>query len=836
MLRLRAAGILALALLGAGGVRLLGADFDLEKARGQFLSGAYQAVVKEAREALEAGLRNEEWHWLRTSSLWATGEYEKAKEAVETGLRASYYSIRMRVLAHKVFRSAGDAENAARMLEEINSLGGSRRFGLRDPVEVVALGEAAVLLGADPKLVLDNFLGPIRKSNPELREVHLAIGRLALDKRDYALAGQAFQEGLKKHPKDPELLHGLAEALAPSDRKEMLGVIEKVFEANKHHVGSRLLLIEHLIDAEDYLEAESELEKITEVNPHQPEMWAYRALLAHLENDTEGEAKARAAGLEFWKTNPEVDHIIGRKLSQKYRFKEGAEYQRQALKFDGAHLPAKMQLAQDLLRLGIEQEGWERAEEVAKADAYHIGAFNLVTLHDTIRKFTVLTNEHFILKMAPAEAEVYGAAALELLETARERLTRKYGLELEQQVTVEIFPEQKDFAVRTFGMPGGEGYLGVCFGSVITANSPATHTMNWQSMLWHEFCHVVTLNLTRNRMPRWLSEGISVHEERLADARWGEQMNPQFREFITEGKMKPIAELSAAFMAPPSGLHMQFAYFQSSLVVDYLIENFGLEKMRAILRDLGAGKEINDALAANTAPLPELEKGFKEFARGAAQAMGSDSVWKKPERRDDGSLDPAWAAVHPENFWVTRERIEEFAEEGKEEEAIPLLEKSIKTYPRQSGAGCAYDVLAGIYRSRKETAKEREILSEWAKWDGEAVEALLRLIEIDSAAKEHRSAVRYATQMLEVNPLHPRPYRALAEAAEHAGNEAGAMDSYRTVLRLDPPDRPEIHYRLARLARKADAPGARRHVLLALEEAPRFRAALQLLLELEAAR
>ena len=43
-----------------------------------------------------------------------------------------------------------------------------------------------------------------------------------------------------------------------------------------------------------------------------------------------------------------------------------------------------------------------------------------------------------------------------------------------QPVLVEIFPDQKDFGVRTFGMPDNPGFLGVCFGHVITANSPAS--------------------------------------------------------------------------------------------------------------------------------------------------------------------------------------------------------------------------------------------------------------------------------------------------------------------------------------------------------------------------
>ena len=111
---------------------------------------------------------------------------------------------------------------------------------------------------------------------------------------------------------------------------------------------------------------------------------------------------------------------------------------------------------------------------------------------------------------------------------------------------MEIFPEQKDFAVRTFGMPGGEGFLGVCFGSVITANSPASQggsPSNWKAVLWHEFCHVVTLHKTNNKMPRWLSEGISVYEERQADPAWGQSMNRRYREMILDGGLTPVSEL-----------------------------------------------------------------------------------------------------------------------------------------------------------------------------------------------------------------------------------------------------------------------------------------------------
>lgn len=52
---------------------------------------------------------------------------------------------------------------------------------------------------------------------------------------------------------------------------------------------------------------------------------------------------------------------------------------------------------------------------------------------------------------------------------------------------MEIFDSQKGL-VRTFGMPDDPGYLGVCFGRVVTANSPAANKaspVNWEAVLWH---------------------------------------------------------------------------------------------------------------------------------------------------------------------------------------------------------------------------------------------------------------------------------------------------------------------------------------------------------------
>jgi hypothetical protein len=65
-----------------------------------------------------------------------------------------------------------------------------------------------------------------------------------------------------------------------------------------------------------------------------------------------------------------------------------------------------------------------------------------------------LTNADFAVRMTVHEASLYGDRVLDLLNRAKAALSAKYGVELTNVTQVEIFPEQKDFAVRTFGMPG----------------------------------------------------------------------------------------------------------------------------------------------------------------------------------------------------------------------------------------------------------------------------------------------------------------------------------------------------------------------------------------------
>ncbi len=466
-------------------------------------------------------------------------------------------------------------------------------------------------------------------------------------------------------------------------------------------------------------------------------------------------------------------------------------------------------------------------------------AYNLTTLHDRIAGFRTLEGDGFLVRMDPKEAELYGRRVLDLLGRARKTLSERYGAEPPAPVIVEIFPQRREFAVRTFGLPGADGLLGVCFGRVITANSPAsqgTHPANWEAVLWHEFCHVVTLSKTRNKMPRWLSEGISVYEEERADPAWATTMTPKFRAIILGPELTPLSQLSAAFLNAKTSLHLQFAYYESALAVAFLVERAGLTSVKEVLDDLGAGVPINEALPRRTKmSLKELDERFLQYARERANRVAAGATWEEPELPGDANSAAlaTWVEKHPRSFHGWRRLAARLVEEGKQERARAAIETLRGLYPDYVGPENAYMLLAVLSRKQSDPAAERKALEELVARDGSASSAYLRLLELEEAASDWRGLTRDASRLLAINPLIAAPYRRLGRASEQLDQIDEALSAYRAVALLDESDPAGIHYRLARLLqREGKRDEARREVLKSLEEAPRYLEAHRLLLEL----
>lgn len=813
---------------------------ELAECREMLIRGDYQECILATHEAITKNRYGESWPLIKAQAEAASGQFDTSLMTIANGLRRYSWSIRLRWLAREAALRSGRAELADALLTEIRTLVMQFSWRYTDAEEIVILGLIDQLDGRDAREILDERFEKAKLRSRTSREPWLAIGDLALRKNDDALAADNFKAALELFPDDPDFVSGLARAMASSDRQAAMIGIEAALKANPKHIPSLLFQIEGLIDAEQYDAAIELLDRVHAIDSLEPDAWAYKAVIAHLTNDVRGETNYRDKALARWTSNPRIDHLIGRKLSQHYRFREGAAYQRKSLALKADFAPAQRQLADDLLRLGEDVEGWKVAHEAYDSDSYNVATYNLLELHDELDKFTTLQDDSFTLRMETVESKLYGAEVLTLLHRAKQTLCSKYDLELKDRVTVEVFPNEDDFAVRTFGMPAVSGYLGVCFGRVITANSPASrreNPSNWEAVLWHEFCHVVTLELTHNRIPRWLSEGISVYEELQENASWGQRMDPRYREHILNDGLTPLSELSSAFMRPESGWHLQFAYFESAMAVDFLVQNFGIESLRAVLSDLKAGLPVNVALDRRCDALSDLETRFGEFAKKQAESLAPGVDWEKPDlekllAENDGSLE-AWVKAHPKNFVGQMALAQQQLAAKKWDDAESTLRQLIEIYPTYIGGDNAYERLASVYQKLDRPTDERKTLEQFASISADAVPANLRLVELQTEAFDWAALDQTTARLFAIDPLLEQPHSTRAIVAEKRNQPAVAARAFERLLLLEPDDPADIHYRFAKsLAAQGQYTEAKRQTLMALEEAPRFRDAHRLLLEL----
>jgi tetratricopeptide (TPR) repeat protein len=444
--------------------------------------------------------------------------------------------------------------------------------------------------------------------------------------------------------------------------------------------------------------------------------------------------------------------------------------------------------------------------------------------------------------MDPREAKIYGQLALEILSEAKQVLCKKYAVEPSAPIMVEIFPDQSDFAIRTFGLPGGQGFLGVCFGRVITANSPASqgdHPANWQSVLWHEFCHVVTLEKTKNRMPRWLSEGISVYEERQRDPAWGESITPTYREMLLDQSLTPVSDLSAAFLNPPSPIHLQFAYYHASLVVEFLIDRYGHETLLQILSDLGDGLPIRDALARGVGSLAKLDQQFARHARQIAESFAPSADWSRegvPQQASTNEL-ADFVEQNPKNYWALRALAEKHFANGDWAQAREPLENLVKLDAVTGASGGPLEMLAEVYRRLGDDEKELSMHRDRVRRSSDAISSLRRLTEISVERSDWQAVANHAAAMMAINPLLPEVHEHMSRAAEKLAQPGTALRSLRVLSMMDPVDPAALDFRLARsLHRLGKFTEAKHRVLRALDEAPRYRDAHRLLLKIHAER
>jgi tetratricopeptide (TPR) repeat protein len=216
--------------------------------------------------------------------------------------------------------------------------------------------------------------------------------------------------------------------------------------------------------------------------------------------------------------------------------------------------------------------------------------------------------------MPPAEEEPYYRLLRDRMGASMDALAKKWSFEPQYPIYVSEFAQQADFATRTIGLPGFPA-LGACFGRVVTLDSPRalpTGAFLWNLCQHHELAHVITLQLSKGRVPRWLTEGLSVYEERKASKTWYRENERDVIDAIASDDILTLKDINGAFRGP----RVMFAYYQGGLMCELIERDFGFEKLPEMVRLFGEGLDtpavVKKALGIDA---EEFDKRFLAYAK-----------------------------------------------------------------------------------------------------------------------------------------------------------------------------------------------------------------------------
>lgn len=704
--------------------------------------------------------------------------------------------------------------------------------------------------------LLDNFhdanslFNEATRANPNNLEAHVLWGDLFLEKYNASDAERSYQEALDINNRYTPALVGIAKVVGDERALTRALAINPNSVPAMETYGQLLLINGRDEEAQDYFT------RVLALNPEAIKTLSVLASQAALEERVDDFARYRDQVEGFSPNNPRFLGDIADTFGNNYLFDEAVEYANAALEADPQYWQAYTLLGSNQIRLGEEDVGKANLEIAYENDPFNVMTSNMLKVFDTLETYSTLESEHFKVHMSQRDSDILWPYLEPLLEESWDTLTAKYDYEPEGPILIEVFENSEDFAVRSVGLPDIGPLVGICFGKVITLISPDTLSANWQEIVWHEFMHVITLQMTNNRMPRWLSEGISVWEEREGRPYWGRSQGLDLVRAAEQDKLLHVAELNSGFSGARNNADLGFAYFQSYLVVDYITEEYGFEKLVELVDQYAFVKEDSERFdEVFDTSMNEFDAGFRGWIDQRVAEINvyvhTEDVPDEGEGHGHGVRENS-SAILAELYnnaslkQHMRSRIEEnprdfqallqlgivlFKEESFEEAKF-YLHEAHDMLPTYTGYPSPALVLSQIYEQqgdREAQLQQLAILLENLQHDyGSA----MILAEAALEEEDFERSEYYIDRALQVDPYRSDVHELKARYAKTTANSQLAVTEYEVLLKLEINDPVEAHTDLAEAyISNGQLEDAKINVLTALEIAPSYRRAQEVLLQ-----
>ncbi len=826
--------------------------------RNEGLVGASKAFAmmgnyQEAMSVVESAIEDDEYARFPLLSTQlaevkrAVGESKEALEILESvvvGLAES--PVRTLVQYGSLLDFVGQRQIAFSVLDQAVQRYNNGLVFASEDVAMVAL--ASWLMGNFHDA--NSLFSEATRANPNNLEAHSLWGDLFLEKYNASDAERSYQEAIDINGRYVPALVGMANVVGDERALQRALAINPNSISAMETYGQLLMVNGKEEEAQDYFE------RVLALNPESLKTLSVLASQAALEERSADYGGYLAQVESFSPNNPIFLGNVADSFGNNYLFDEAVEFARAAIAADPQYWQGYTLLGSNLIRLGEEEEGKGNLEIGYENDPFNVMTSNMLKVFDTLETYTTLESEHFKVHMSENDADVLWPYLEPLLEESWVTLTKKYGFEPEGPILIEVFEKSEDFAVRSVGLPDIGPLVGICFGKVITLISPDTLSANWQEIVWHEFMHVITLQMTGNRMPRWLSEGISVYEEREGRPYWGRSQGLDLVRASEQDKLLHVADLNSGFSGAQNSADLGFAYFQAYLVVDFIADEYGFEKLVELVDQYAFIKEeeerFDEVFDQNLGQFDAAFRGWidrrvaeinvyvhtedlPDEGDGHGHGVRENSSAILAELYNNVSLKQHMRARIEENDRDFQAYLQLGIVLFKEEsffEAKQYLNQAYELLPSYTGYPSPPLVLSQIYEqegNREAQLQQLELLLQNLQHD---YASAIILAEAALEESNFERAEYYIDRAIQVDPYKADVHQLKASYAETIGDSQLAVTEYEVLLKLEINDPAEAQTNLAQAyLNNGQALQAKENILRALETAPSYQRAQRILLQ-----
>ena len=494
------------------------------------------------------------------------------------------------------------------------------------------------------------------------------------------------------------------------------------------------------------------------------------------------------------------------------RYEEGIQYYRKAIAATPDLWTAHSQLGINLMRLGREDEARKELDLAYENHFRDAATVNSLRLMDSYKNFDTFRTDTTILKLNKKETALrpYFENEMKKIMATYEK---KYQMKLNVPVQVEVYPDHEDFAVRTMGMPG-LGALGVTFNTVIAMDSPSGRppgSFHWASTLRHEMSHVYILTLTNDRVPRWFTEGLAVHEETATNADWGDRMTPEIIAALRDKKLLPVADIDRGFVHPTYQAQVIVSYYEAGKMCDYIGKRWGESKLLDMAKEFAKNRPTVDVIRDQLKMEPEaFDKDFMaEIDKETSKTVAGFPEWTK-ELKD----------------------VFQASKDGKTDDVIAIGRRIEGLYPDYVENGNVYTFIANACIKKGDKACALDELGRYNRIGGRDSDTVKQYATLLEEAGKPKEAAAALERLNYIYPLDTNLHERLGGLLMQLNDAPGAVLEYQALVELHPIDMAGSHYNLARAFKAAGRNDqAREEAINALEVAPDFRPAQKLLLD-----